>query len=40
MIGRIRETKELNRLYDSGRAELVAIYGRQRIGKTSRQEEP
>ena len=34
MIGRIRETKELNRLYDSGRAELVAIYGRQRIGKT------
>ena len=34
MIGRIRETKELNRLYDSGRAELVAIYGRRRIGKT------
>ena len=34
MIGRKRETKELNRLYDSGRAELVAIYGRRRIGKT------
>lgn len=34
MIGRKRETKELNRLYDSGRAELVAIYGRRRVGKT------
>ena len=34
MIGRKRETKELNRLYESGRAELVAIYGRYRIGKT------
>lgn len=34
MIGRERETKELNRLYDSGRAELVAIYGRRRVGKT------
>ena len=34
MIGRERETKELQRLYDSGRAELVAIYGRRRVGKT------
>ena len=34
MIGRKREIKELNRLYESGRAELVAIYGRLRVGKT------
>lgn len=34
MIGRKREIKELNRLYDNGRAELVAIYGRRRVGKT------
>ena len=34
MIGRIKETGELNRLYNSGKAELVAIYGRHRIGKT------
>ena len=34
MIGRTREIKELNRLYNSGRAELVAIYGRRRVGKT------
>ena len=34
MIGRTREEKELNELYDSGRAELIAIYGRQRVGKT------
>ena len=34
MIGRKRETKELERLYDSGRAELVAVYGRRRVGKT------
>ena len=34
MIGRERESKDLNRLYDSGRAELVAIYGRRRVGKT------
>ena len=27
MIGREREAKELNNLYNSGRAELVAIYG-------------
>lgn len=34
MIGRIKETEELNRLYNSGKAELVAIYGGRRIGKT------
>jgi len=34
MVGRHKEIKELNRLYDSGRAELVAIYGRRRVGKT------
>ncbi|MBQ9042724.1 MAG: hypothetical protein IJ111_07910 [Eggerthellaceae bacterium] len=34
MIGRERETHELERLYDSGRAELVAVYGRRRVGKT------
>lgn len=34
MIGRKREIKELNNLYDNGRAELVAIYGRRRVGKT------
>ena len=34
MVGRKSEIKELNRLYDSGRAELVAIYGRRRVGKT------
>ena len=34
MIGRINEIKELNRLYDSNRAEFVAVYGRRRVGKT------
>ncbi len=34
MVGREKELKELNKLYDSGRAELVAIYGRRRVGKT------
>ena len=34
MIGRNNEIKELNRLYDSKKAELVAIYGRRRVGKT------
>ena len=34
MIGREREIKELNRLFNSHRAELVAIYGRRRVGKT------
>lgn len=34
MIGRTREVEDLNRLYESGRAELVALYGRRRVGKT------
>ena len=34
MIGRAKEAKELNRLYDQHSAELVAIYGRRRVGKT------
>lgn len=34
MIGRKKEIKELNKLYDRNRAELVAIYGRRRVGKT------
>ena len=34
MIGRKREIEILNRLYNSNRAEFVAIYGRRRVGKT------
>ena len=34
MIGREKEIKELNKLYDRNRAELVAVYGRRRVGKT------
>jgi len=34
MIGRMKETTELNDLYDSGNSELVAVYGRRRVGKT------
>ena len=34
MIGRKKEIQELNSIYCSGKAELVAIYGRRRIGKT------
>jgi AAA+ ATPase superfamily predicted ATPase len=34
MIGRTKEVKELKRLYDKNSAELVAIYGRRRVGKT------
>jgi len=34
MIGRKKETEELNELYESDKAELVAIYGRRRVGKT------
>ncbi len=34
MIGRIHEVAELNRLYNSSKAELVAVYGRRRVGKT------
>lgn len=34
MIGRKQEVKELNRLYNGNKAELVAVYGRRRVGKT------
>ncbi len=34
MIGRSKEIKELNDLYEKNTAELVAIYGRRRVGKT------
>ncbi|MDO4401268.1 MAG: ATP-binding protein [Coriobacteriia bacterium] len=34
LVGREHEVRELNRLFESGEAELVAIYGRRRVGKT------
>lgn len=34
IIGRKKEIKELQELYNSGKSEFVAIYGRRRIGKT------
>ena len=34
MIGREQEVDELRRLYERNRAELVAVYGRRRVGKT------
>ena len=34
MIGRKNEAEQLNRFYRSGRAEMIAIYGRRRVGKT------
>lgn len=34
IIGRKREIEELKQLYDSGKPEFVAIYGRRRVGKT------
>jgi hypothetical protein len=34
MIGRKKEMQELEELYNSGKAELVAVYGRRRVGKT------
>lgn len=34
MIGRKQEREELNRIYNRNKAELVAIYGRRRVGKT------
>lgn len=34
MVGRKKEIAELNRLYESNRAQLVAVYGRRRVGKT------
>jgi len=33
-FGREREKKQLQELYDSGKAEFMAIYGRRRVGKT------
>ncbi len=34
IIGRKKEINELERLYNSERAEFVAVYGRRRVGKT------
>lgn len=34
IIGRKRELEQLNFIFNSNKAELVAIYGRRRIGKT------
>ncbi len=34
VIGRKEEIREINELYDSGKAEFLAIYGRRRVGKT------
>lgn len=34
MIGRKKEINELKDLYNNQRSELVAIYGRRRVGKT------
>ena len=34
MVGRAKEARELNDLYNSGKAELVVVYGRRRVGKT------
>ena len=34
MVGRKKEIEELNRIYKSNRAQLVAVYGRRRVGKT------
>ena len=34
IIGRKEEIRELERLYGSGKAEFVAVYGRRRVGKT------
>ena len=34
-VGRKAELRELNSLYDSGKFECVAVYGRRHIGKTA-----
>lgn len=34
LIGREREVAELEQIYNSGRPELVVVYGRRRVGKT------
>ena len=36
IIGRKQEIAELNRVFESGRAEFVAVYGRRRVGKSIR----
>lgn len=35
MIGRKKEIDELNRLYNSNNAELVVVFGKRRVGKSS-----
>ena len=34
IIGREKERKELKSIFESGKPELVAVYGRRRVGKT------
>ncbi len=34
IIGRNKEIAELNELYESGQSQMIAIYGRRRVGKT------
>ena len=34
LYGRSKETRGLDQLYDSDRPELLALYGRRRVGKT------
>ena len=34
IIGREKEIQELRKYYDSGRPELIVVYGRRRVGKT------
>ncbi len=34
IIGRKKELKVLDEYYASGKAELIAVYGRRRVGKT------
>ena len=34
MIGRVKETEDLERMYASSESEFVAVYGRRRVGKT------
>lgn len=34
IVGRKREQEELNRLYERKQAQLIAVYGRRRVGKT------
>ena len=35
LIGREKEVRELNNIFYSGHSELVAVYGRRRVGKTT-----